>query len=95
MTSKPTILALGFVLAAAGSAAVYAIPDDSAALIAAQAVVGGVSVVGCGAARLGPAWRVRSKAAVFANGTLWRAQRAGNWTGTWTPAPAVEAGAAG
>ena len=52
-------------------------------------------VVGCGAARLGPAWRVRSKAAVFANGTLWRAQRAGNWTGIWMPAPAVEAGAAG
>ena len=52
-------------------------------------------VVGCGAARLGPAWRVRSRAAVFANGTLWRAQRAGNWTGAWVPAPAVEAGAAG
>jgi len=48
-----TILALGFVLAAAGSAAVYAIPDDSAALIAAQAVVGGVSVVGFGAALTG------------------------------------------
>ena len=30
------ILALGFALAAAGSAAVYAIPDDSAALIAAR-----------------------------------------------------------
>jgi len=41
------------VLAAAGSAAVYAIPDDSAALIAAQAVVGGVSVVGFGAALTG------------------------------------------
>ena len=48
-----TILALGFALAAAGSAAVYAIPDDSAALIAAQAVVGGVSVVGFGAALTG------------------------------------------
>ena len=48
-----TILAIGFVLAAAGSAAVYAIPDDSAALIAAQAVVGGVSVVGFGAALTG------------------------------------------
>ena len=47
------ILALGFALAAAGSAAVYAIPDDSAALIAAQAVVGGVSVVGFGAALTG------------------------------------------
>ena len=51
--SPGTISTLGFLLAAAGAGAVYAIPDDSAALIAAQAVVGGVSVVGFGAALTG------------------------------------------
>ena len=48
-----TILFLGFALAAAGSAAVYAIPDDSAVQIAAQAAVAGVSIVGFGAALTG------------------------------------------
>jgi hypothetical protein len=44
-----TILALGLVLAAAGSSAVYGIPEDSTACIAARALVGGVSerIDGC------------------------------------------------
>lgn len=48
-----TIATLGFVLAAAGSAAVYAIPDDSAGLIALQVVVAGAAAVGFGVALTG------------------------------------------
>jgi hypothetical protein len=48
-----TIATLGFVLAAAGSAAVFAIPDDSAGLIALQVVVAGAAAVGFGVALTG------------------------------------------
>ena len=48
-----TIATLGFVLAAAGSAAVYAIPDDSAGLIALQVVVASAAAVGFGVALTG------------------------------------------
>jgi hypothetical protein len=48
-----TIAALGFVLAAAGSAAVYFIPDDSAGLVAAQAALGVAAALGFGASIAG------------------------------------------
>lgn len=48
-----TIFNLGLVLAVAGAGAVYAIPDDSSALVALQVVVAGAATVGFGAALTG------------------------------------------
>ena len=49
-SAPSTISTLGFALAFAGAAAVYAIPDDSGALVALQLAVAGASAVGFGVA---------------------------------------------
>jgi hypothetical protein len=45
-SAPSTINTLGFALAVAGAGAVYAIPDDSGALVALQLVIAGASAVG-------------------------------------------------
>lgn len=48
-----SLFTLGFVVAAAGAGAVYAIPDDSGALVALQVAVAAAAAVGFGAALTG------------------------------------------